>query len=374
MGYAARRHAFTIRCRLKSRPTGGISKWHSNAWTAPAGSSRIAAVKTNIPFWKNVIHNAVFRSGSGDYHAHRQPRRLFQFKPPPDPGPPNCWPFWAIHRQRQPASKGHRLKTALAAHRFRRTIKARARRRRARGSCCWKWARGNSRNGQSRKSNCWYGHTFRTAHHPAGQRPYVVRHAGGGAGGGLGARPVCLAWKCGGATFDSRHAVPATRSVGAVAPSCVSACPIYVFKCSFRGANAVGYSIIPTTGSRALSRQAAAGGIRHFPHFDSLNLYSYLTRPWTRCRKRTPSAKPPFATPATFWTRRDQVIPALLSQAGAGTGEDGAHFLCIKDMAGLCRPFAARALVKALKEERTCRFISYARHQRRQFRLGAPGQ
>jgi pyruvate carboxylase len=29
----------------------------------------------------------------------------------------------------------------------------------------------------------------------------------------------------------------------------------------------------------------------------------------------------------------------------------GAHFLAIKDMAGLCRPFAAAALVKALKEE-----------------------
>src|SRR5437588_9100204 len=29
----------------------------------------------------------------------------------------------------------------------------------------------------------------------------------------------------------------------------------------------------------------------------------------------------------------------------------GAHFLAIKDMAGLCRPYAAHALVKALKEE-----------------------
>ena len=29
----------------------------------------------------------------------------------------------------------------------------------------------------------------------------------------------------------------------------------------------------------------------------------------------------------------------------------GAHFLAIKDMAGLCRPYAAYALVKALKEE-----------------------
>ena len=29
----------------------------------------------------------------------------------------------------------------------------------------------------------------------------------------------------------------------------------------------------------------------------------------------------------------------------------GAHFLAIKDMAGLCRPFAAKKLVKALKDE-----------------------
>jgi pyruvate carboxylase len=29
----------------------------------------------------------------------------------------------------------------------------------------------------------------------------------------------------------------------------------------------------------------------------------------------------------------------------------GAHMLCIKDMAGLVRPFAAKKLVKALKDE-----------------------
>jgi pyruvate carboxylase len=29
----------------------------------------------------------------------------------------------------------------------------------------------------------------------------------------------------------------------------------------------------------------------------------------------------------------------------------GAHFLAIKDMAGLCRPYAASTLVKALKDE-----------------------
>src|SRR6185312_6480264 len=29
----------------------------------------------------------------------------------------------------------------------------------------------------------------------------------------------------------------------------------------------------------------------------------------------------------------------------------GTHVLCIKDMAGLCKPYAAQALVKALREE-----------------------
>jgi pyruvate carboxylase len=36
----------------------------------------------------------------------------------------------------------------------------------------------------------------------------------------------------------------------------------------------------------------------------------------------------------------------------------GAHILAIKDMAGLCRPFAAKKLVKTLKERSASRSIS----------------
>ena len=47
----------------------------------------------------------------------------------------------------------------------------------------------------------------------------------------------------------------------------------------------------------------------------------------------------------------------------------GAHILAIKDMAGLCRPYAAHKLVKALKEEiGSADPLPHARHQRHQCR------
>ena len=53
----------------------------------------------------------------------------------------------------------------------------------------------------------------------------------------------------------------------------------------------------------------------------------------------------------------------------------GAHFLAIKDMAGVCRPYAAYQLVKALKEEIGIPDpFSHARHQRRGAGLGAGGE
>ena len=47
----------------------------------------------------------------------------------------------------------------------------------------------------------------------------------------------------------------------------------------------------------------------------------------------------------------------------------GAHFLAIKDMAGLCRPYAAHKLVKALQGgDRPADSLPHARHERHQRR------
>ena len=50
----------------------------------------------------------------------------------------------------------------------------------------------------------------------------------------------------------------------------------------------------------------------------------------------------------------------------------GAHILAIKDMAGLCKPYAAEKLVKALREEVGIPDpLPHARHQRHQRRLAS---
>ena len=66
----------------------------------------------------------------------------------------------------------------------------------------------------------------------------------------------------------------------------------------------------------------------------------------------TRSAKRPSATPATFSIRSATNIRCNYYVSLAKELEKmGAHILAIKDMAGLCRPYAADKLVKALREE-----------------------
>ena len=49
--------------------------------------------------------------------------------------------------------------------------------------------------------------------------------------------------------------------------------------------------------------------------------------------------------------KRDKYDLAYYVRLAKELEKMGAHILCIKDMAGLCRPFAAKKLVKALKDE-----------------------
>jgi pyruvate carboxylase len=63
------------------------------------------------------------------------------------------------------------------------------------------------------------------------------------------------------------------------------------------------------------------------------------------------SAKPPSATPATSSTPSATSTRSLLRPDGKELEKMGAHILAIKDMAGLCKPYAAEKLVKALRDE-----------------------
>jgi pyruvate carboxylase len=130
------------------------------------------------------------------------------------------------------------------------------------------------------------------------------------------------------------------------------AIPNILFQMLFRGSNAVGYSNYPDNVVAGFVKHAAASGMDVFRIFDSLN---YL--PNLRVAMDAVQDTHALCEAAICYTgdildeRRDKYSLKYYVELARELEKMGAHFLAIKDMAGLCRPFAARKLVKALKEE-----------------------
>jgi len=131
-----------------------------------------------------------------------------------------------------------------------------------------------------------------------------------------------------------------------------TAIPNILFQMLFRGSNAVGYSNYPENVVAGFVKHAAASGMDIFRIFDSLN---YL--PNLRVAMEAVQDTHAICEAAICYTgdildeRRDKYSLKYYVQLARELEKMGAHFLAIKDMAGLCRPFAARKLVKTLKEE-----------------------
>jgi pyruvate carboxylase len=128
--------------------------------------------------------------------------------------------------------------------------------------------------------------------------------------------------------------------------------PNICFQMLFRGANAVGYSNYPPNVVAGFVKHAAAAGMDIFRIFDSLN---YL--PNLRVAMEAVQDTHAVCEAAICYTgdildeRRDKYSLKYYVRLARELEKMGAHFLAIKDMAGLCRPPAARKLVKALREE-----------------------
>jgi pyruvate carboxylase len=120
----------------------------------------------------------------------------------------------------------------------------------------------------------------------------------------------------------------------------------------FRGSNAVGYSNYPDNVVAGFVKHAAASGIDIFRIFDSLN---YL--PNLRVAMQAVQETHAVCEAAICYTGdilndcRDKFSLKYYLKLARELEKMGAHFLAIKDMAGVCRPYAAQKLVKALKEE-----------------------
>jgi pyruvate carboxylase len=121
----------------------------------------------------------------------------------------------------------------------------------------------------------------------------------------------------------------------------------------FRGSNAVGYSNYPDNVVAGFIKHSADSGMDIFRIFDSLNYLPNMKVAMEAVREHGKSI-----CEAAICYSGDILNPARSKYdlnyyiAKAKEVEKmGAHILCIKDMAGLCKPQAAYNLVHALKQE-----------------------
>jgi pyruvate carboxylase len=128
--------------------------------------------------------------------------------------------------------------------------------------------------------------------------------------------------------------------------------PNICFQMLFRGSNAVGYSNYPENVVAGFVKHAAAAGIDIFRIFDSLN-YTPNLRVAMEAVQETHAV----CEAAVCYTgdildpKRSKYSLKYYVRLAKELEKMGAHILAIKDMAGLCRPLAAKTLVKALRDE-----------------------
>jgi pyruvate carboxylase len=130
------------------------------------------------------------------------------------------------------------------------------------------------------------------------------------------------------------------------------AIPNICFQMLLRASNAVGYSAYPDNVVEAFIHEAAGSGIDIFRVFDSLNWLPNMEAAMAAVRKSGKVCEAAICyTGDLLDPQRDKYPLAYYVRMAKELEKRGAHILAIKDMAGLCKPYAAFKLVKALKEE-----------------------
>ena len=129
--------------------------------------------------------------------------------------------------------------------------------------------------------------------------------------------------------------------------------PNVLFQMLFRGSNAVGYTSYPDNVVREFVVRSAAHGIDVFRIFDALNIPANM-----KVAMETVGNKTDALLEAAICYTGDILDPARTKYSleyYVGLAKTlvamGAHMLAIKDMAGLCTPYAAATLVKTLRQE-----------------------
>ena len=317
---------------------------------------RIRGVKTNIPFLENVINHAQFRSGQATTTLIDTTPELFAFRARKDRATKLLNFLGNVIVNGNPHSKGYKPSKPFDAPVVPRFDIAKPLPKGTRDLLLelgpTKFAEWTLKQKRLLVTDT----TFRDAHQSlmaTRVRSYDMLACADGLAHRLGDARTGLysleMW--GGATFDtamrflSEDPWARLRQLRAKVPN-------ICFQMLFRGSNAVGYSNYPDHVVAGFVKHAAASGMDIFRIFDSLN---YL--PNLRVAMDSVQDTHALCEAALCYTGdilddgRDKYSLKYYVKLAKELERMGAHLLAIKDMAGLCRPYAAQKLVKALKDE-----------------------
>jgi pyruvate carboxylase len=130
------------------------------------------------------------------------------------------------------------------------------------------------------------------------------------------------------------------------------AIPNICFQMLLRASNAVGYTAYPDNVVEEFIKESSAQGIDIFRIFDSLNWLPNMQSSMEAVRKTRSVCEASICyTGDILDPQRDKYSLNYYVRMAKELERMGAHIIGIKDMAGLCRPYGAEKLVKALREE-----------------------
>ncbi len=313
---------------------------------------RIRGVKTNIPFLENVIAHPLFRAGQATTALIDTSPELFTFKPRRDRASKLLNFLGNVVVNGNPHAKGYRPAKPLAAvtapGQDDRSAPPPGTRQLLLELGPKKFAEWTLKQKRLLVTDT----TFRDAHQSL--MATRVRSYDMLACAGFLARRAPELYSLemwGGATFDtamrflSEDPWERLRHLRARVPN-------ICFQMLFRGANAVGYTNYPDAVVAGFVKHAAAEGMDIFRIFDSLNYLPNLRVAMEAVQETHAVCEAALCYSGDILDPgRSKFALKYYVKMARELERMGAHTLAIKDMAGLCRPYAAHLLVKALKEE-----------------------
>lgn len=313
---------------------------------------RIRGVKTNIPFLENVIAHDSFRSGAATTTLIDTTPALFDFKPRRDRATKLLSFLGNVIVNGNPHAKGYRppvpFKPALPVNYDPQAEPASGTRQLLLELGAEKFAEWTRKQKRLLITDT----TFRDAHQSllaTRVRTYDMLAVARAVARRTPELYSMELW--GGATFDTAMRF-LSEDPWKRLRDLREAIPNICFQMLFRGSNAVGYSNYPDNVVAGFVKHAAASGIDIFRIFDSLNYLPNMKGAMEAVRGTHAVCEAALCyTGDIHDPARSKYSLEYYLKLAKELERMGAHVIAIKDMAGLCRPRAARTLVKALREE-----------------------